>query len=201
MHQTIHGTSAHAIIFVWTTWQCCWLYSGSPCRLKKKYFTFWMIIMYHHSPKGHPARQTSLLYGLVDLPSSPWPVSSTYLVPTYCWILFLGDSHCVGSDVAYDLTSESYLSCMGLVECPDPRPLQPAPPQLCAKCICCLVLSQHVAPPFSRLGIYQYMGYTFTSCQASWCWTKILQTAKLHLMSGILVLNHVPTDSKYWVEP
>jgi hypothetical protein len=32
--------------------------------------------------------------------------------------------------VAYDLIPESYLGCLGLVECPDLRPLQPAPPRL-----------------------------------------------------------------------
>ncbi len=32
--------------------------------------------------------------------------------------------------VAYDLIIESYLGCLGLIECPDLRPLQPAPSQL-----------------------------------------------------------------------
>jgi hypothetical protein len=32
--------------------------------------------------------------------------------------------------VAYNLIPESYLVCLGLVQCPDPRPLQPVPPRL-----------------------------------------------------------------------
>jgi hypothetical protein len=117
------------------------------------------MIMLHRSPNGHPARQT-------------------YLVPTYCWIFFLGDSHCVGSNVAYNLIPESYLGCLGLVECPDPQPLQPALPRPSRQAH----LSPHSLPA---------------------CPPAILQARNLsidgiylHLMSGILVLNQDPTDSK-----
>ncbi len=141
------------------TWQCCWLYSGSPCRLQNKYFTFLMMIMHHRSPNRHPARQT-------------------YLVPTYWWFFFLGNSHCVESNVAYDIIPESYLGCLGLVECPDPRPLQPAPLQPSRQA--------HLSP-----------------CSLPACCPAILQAQNLlidgiylHLMSGVLVLNQDPTDSK-----
>ena len=117
------------------------------------------MIIHHRSPNGHPARQT-------------------YLVPTYCWIFFLGDSHCVGSNVAYNLIPESYLGCLGLVECPDPWPLQPALPQPSRQAH----LSPHSLPA---------------------CCPAILQARNLlidgiylHLMSGVLVLNQDPTDSK-----
>ncbi len=135
------------------------------------------MIMHHHRSNGHPARQM-------------------YLVPTYCWIFFLGDSHCVGSDVAYDLIPESYLGCLGLVECPDPQPLQPALPQLPSASVALFSFSVspgHSLSPESidrwdipsphvrHLGVKprSYRQRSFTSWQASWCWTTILQTAKI----------------------
>jgi hypothetical protein len=100
------------------------------------------------------------------------------LVPTYCWIFFLGDSHCVGSNVAYDLIPESYLGCLGFVECPDLQPLQPAPPR---------PLRQAYMSP----------------CSLPACRPAILQARNLsidgiylHLMSGVLVLNQDPRDSE-----
>jgi hypothetical protein len=113
--------------------------------------------MHNRSPNGHPARQT-------------------YLVPTYCWIVFLGDSHCVSSNVAYDLIPESYLGCLGLVECPDPRPLQPAPPRPSRQA--------HLLPhslPACRPAILQARNLSIDGIY-------------LHLMSGVLVLNQDPTD-------
>ncbi len=91
---------------------------------------------------------------------------------------FLGDSHCVGSNVAYNLIPESYLGCLGLVECPDPWPLQPAPPRPSRQA--------HLLP-----------------CSLPACRPAILQARNLsidgiylHLITGILVLNQDPTDSK-----
>jgi hypothetical protein len=115
------------------------------------------MIMHHRSPNGHPARQT-------------------YLVPTYCWIFFLGDSDCVGSDVAYNLILESYLGCLGLVKCPDPWPLQPAPPQLSRQALPCSL-------PACRPAILQARNLSIDGIY-------------LHLMSGVLVLNQNPTDRK-----
>ncbi len=115
--------------------------------------------MHHRSPNGHPARQM-------------------YLVPTYCWIFFLGDSHCVGSDVAYNLIPESYLGCLALVERPAPQLLQPAPPGP--------LRQAHLLPcslPACRLAILQARNLS-------------IDGTYLHLMSGILVLNQDPTDSK-----
>ncbi len=141
------------------TWQCCWLYPGSPCRLQNKYFTFRMMIIHHRSPNGHPARQ------------------STWYQHT-AGLFFLGDSHCVGSNVAYDLIPESYLGCLGLVECPDPWPLQPAPPRPSRQA--------HLLPrslPVCRPAILQARNL-------------LIDVIYLHLMSGVLVLNQDPTDSK-----
>jgi hypothetical protein len=87
-------------------------------------------------------------------------------------------SHCVGSSVAYDLIPESYLGCLGLVECPDLRPLQPALPRPSRQ----VHLSPHSLPA-CRPAILQARNLSIDGIY-------------LHLMSGVLVLNQDPTDSK-----
>ncbi len=211
MHQTIHGTSARAIFFVWTTWQCCWLYSGSPCRLQNKYFTFWMIIMYYHSPNWHPARQLSLSYGLVDPLSSPWPVSSTYLVPTYCWIFSRWLSLCWQQCC---IRSHSrVLPCLaGSCRVPRSAALTAGTTATFAPSASVASFSPSVSHGHSPgpelidrwdipsshvrcLGVEprSYRQQSFTSCQASWCWTMILQTAKIKWNGNRFSFN--------WVSP
>ncbi len=73
---------------------------------------------------------------------------------------------------------ESYLGCLGLVECPDPRPLQLAPPRP--------LRQAHLSPrslPACRPAILQ-------------AWNLSIDGICLHLISGVLVLNQDPTDSK-----
>jgi hypothetical protein len=161
------------------TWQCCWLYSGSPCRLQNKYFTFWMMIMHHNSPNGHPARQM-------------------YLVPTYCWFFFPWWLSLCWQRCCLRPHSRVPPWLSGSCRVPKSAALTTGTATTFAPSASVTSFSPSMSPGHSlgpksinrwdipsphvrRLGVEprSYRQQSFTSCQASSCWTTILQTAKI----------------------